>query len=276
MRFAGTRIAGGMVLFASCVGAAPLAAQARFADVTWTLEGSHDGYCIWYLAEPEVARKLIPGSAVLTPAGTGAGLPSLLASTIKEEPRFADWIPGSICFGFYQRVMADGHVLAAGKGGRPIIIATNAIAVKDARGIPGATEYLLDFMTDNRNLSSAADRFGVDMSGVEYLTRLRVEGGDPAQTITVAGVVISWSGHPLADSSVGKTRSVSFGYGGPKTGNWLVRLESAPATNRQIVGNLSIDGRNTLAKALLASPVRAIGPQDAGGTTTITFHVVTK
>jgi hypothetical protein len=136
--------------------------------------------------------------------------------------------------------------------------------------------YLLDFMTNSADLSSAADRIGEDMSGLEYTNRIRVEGGDPAVTIAASGVVISWSGHAGADSSVGKTRSVSFGYGGPKSANVMVQFESAPATSRFLSGNLQIEGRNNLAKALLASPARAIGPEDNGGVTTITFHTGTK
>ena len=270
------RWAGAAALIA-IVGSTSLPAQAQLPqDAAWTLEGSQGGYCIWYLADPDLARKMVPGSTVLTPAGNGGGLPTLLAYTIREEPRFAQWIPGSICFGFYQRVRSGARALADGKPDRPILIATSALAAQNAHGVAGATEYLLEFMTNNRNLSSAADRIGVDMISIEYLSRVRLEGGDPSVTINLDGAVISWSGHPLADSSVGRTRSVSFGYGGPKSANWLLQLESAPASSRLIVGNLSIEGRNNLAKALLASPVRAIGPQEAGGTTSITFHAVTK
>ena len=274
MTRAGPRLCGLVALLAG--GASALSAQAQVPhDATWALEGSQGGYCIWYLADPAIARKMVPSSAVLTPAGNGDGLPLLLASTIREEPRFSQWIPGSICFGFYQRISAGDHTLAEGKADRPVIIATSTLAAQNAHGVEGATEYLLDLMTNDRNLSSAADRIGVDMEGLEYLARIRVEGGDPAVTITAAGTVISWSGHPLADSSVGTTRSVSFGYGGPRSANWLVRLESAPATSRLIVGDLSVSGRNNLSKALLASPARAMGPEEAGGTTTITFHAVT-
>jgi hypothetical protein len=276
MKLAGARISGVVALLLAG-GATASAAQAELAqNAVWTLEGSHGGYCIWYLVDPDIARKMVPSSAALTPAGTGAALPALLANTIREEPRFAQWIPGSICFGFYQRVSSGSHTLAEGKPNRPVIVATSSLAAQNAHGVEGAMAYLLDFMTNSPSLATAADRIGEDMSGLEYVTRLRVEGGDPAVTITASGVAFSWSGHPIADSGVGRTRSVSFGYGGPKSANVLIQLESAPMTSRFLVGNLSVEGRNNLAKALLASPVRAIGPEDSGGTTSITFHVGTK
>lgn len=276
MKLAWIRVPGVVAMIAAC-GADSLAAQAQLPhDATWTLEGSRGGYCIWYLADPDLARKLVPSSTVLAPAGTGAGLPVLLASTIREEPRFAQWIPGAICIGFYQRISSESHTLAEGKENRPVIVATNALAALNAHGVEGATEYLIDFMTDNRSLANAADRIGVDMSGLEYLSRIRMEGGDPNVTITVAGLQINWSGHPIADSSVGKTRSVSFGYGGPKSANWLVQFTATPATSRMIVGNLSVSGGNSLAKALRGSPARAIGPLEKGGTATLAFHAVTR
>jgi hypothetical protein len=43
-----------------------------------------------------------------------------------------------------------------------------------------------------------------------------------------------------------------------------------------MVGGLEILGTNPLAKALRASPVRAVGPEEVGGTTTWTFHKQTK
>jgi hypothetical protein len=276
MRLAGARI-GGVVVLILAGGRTALSAQASLAqNAVWTLEGGHGGYCIWYLADPAIARKMVPSSAVLTPAGTGAGLPPLLTNTIKEEPRFAQWIPGSICVGFYQRVSSGSHTVAESKPNRPLIIATSGLAAQNAHNVPGATTYLLDFMTNSPDLSSAADRIGEDMSGLEYTNRIHVEGGDPAVTISASGIVISWSGHPGADSSVGKTRSVSFGYGGPKSANVMVQLESAPATSRFLSGNLQIEGRNNLAKALLASPARAIGPEENGGVTTLTFQTGTK
>lgn len=277
MKLAGIPMPGAVALLALLVGAPGLAAQATLPeDATWTLEGSEGGYCIWYLADPAIARKMVPGSTVLTAAGSGAGLPPLLATTIREEPRFAQWIPGSLCFGFYQRVSEGSRTVAEGRPGRPVIVVTSSLASQDARGVEGATEYLIQLLTDNRSLANAADRIGVDMSSVKYLSRIRVEGGDPSVTIDLDGAIISWSGHALAGSSVGKTRSMSFGYGGPKSANWLMTLELAPATSRLIVGNLSISGSNNLAKALRSSPARSIGPQESGGTASATFHSVTR
>ena len=265
----GLRCAALLLALASGIGR--LVAQAP-AEVRWSLEGDHASYCIWYLADPELARQMVPSGTELAPAGTGAGLPPLLARTVQDEPRFAQWIPGSICIGAYQRVTADGRVLAQEKRDRPVIVATNALAAQAPHGLAGAANLLIDFMTDQRALARAADDAGFAMSGITVITRVRVGADDPEVAIEVDGVKIVWSGHAIGDSGVGKTRSMSFGYATSRSAGWLVELESAPASSRIMVGALQVNGTNTLAKALKASPVRAIGPEEAGGTVTLTFR----
>jgi hypothetical protein len=246
------------------------------AEVRWSLEGNRGSYCIWYLADPDLARGMVPSNIVLAPAGTGAGLPPLLARTVQDEPRFAPWIPGAICIAAFDRVTSGGRTLAQGKADRPVIVATNSLSASQARGFPTASSYLIDFMTDQRSLVRAADAAGIGMDGISVVTRQQVGADDPRVSIVVAGVQIIWSGHAIGDSGVGKTRSVSFGYGSGRAAARLIELQSAPGTTRLMAGTLEVDGRNALARALKASPVRAIGPEESGGTVTLTFHPATR
>lgn len=270
------KVAAAIALVALLARSAPAAAQATLPkDATWTLEGGEGGYCISYLVDPNLARNLVPSSTSLIPAGTGDDHPAL-ANYIKEEPRFAQWIPGMICLGFYQRVKSGTKTLAEAKPNRPIIIATSAIAAQGAHGVPGANAYLLDLMTSDRGLANAADAIGVDMSTIELTQKIKDEGADPTVTLTFSGVQVLWSGHAIGDSSVGKTRSVSFGYGGPRSVSWLINMETAFRTSRLLQSVLWVEGKNSLAKALRASPGRAIGPYESGSASTITFHAVTR
>jgi len=275
MNVAATALGSAVALVALSAHVGRVQAQ-RLAEVQWSLEGNRGSYCIWYLADPDLARSMVPSSIALAPAGTGAGLPPLLARTVQDEPRFAQWIPGAICIGAFDRVTSAGRTVAQGKSGRPVIVATNSLAASEARGFPTATSYLIDFMTDQRSLSRAADAAGFSMDGITVLTKQQVGADDPRVSITVAGVQITWSGHAIGDSGVGKTRSMSFGYGSGRAASWLIDLESAPASTRLMAGSLEVDGRNTLARALKASPVRGIGPEDSGGAVTMTFHPGTR
>lgn len=253
----------------------PLTAQ-QTATVQWTLEDNQGSYCIWYLADPDLARQMVPAGTVLSPAGNGTGLPTLLARTIHDEPRFNLWIPGAICIGAYRRVTADGHTVAEGKEDHPVIIATSSLAAGDPLGVAGATSLLLAFMTDKRPVARASESAGFDMNGISVVTRQQVGADDPKVTISVEGVEIVWTGHAIGDSGVGKTRSVSFGYATNRSSSWLIGFESRPSSTRLMAGILEVEGRNTLARALKASPVRGMGPEESGGTVTLTFHKETR
>ena len=252
-----------------------LSAQETVA-LRWALEDNQGSYCIWYLADPDLARQMVPTGTDLSPAGSGAGLPTLLARTIRDEPRFNLWIPGAICIGAYRRVTADGRTIAEAKEGRPIIIATSYLAAHDPHGVAGATSLLLAFMTDKRQVARASESAGLDMSGISVVTRQQVGADDPKVTISVDGVEIVWTGHAIGDSGVGKTRSVSFGYATNRSASWLIGLDSRPTSTRLMAGILEVEGRNTLARALKASPVRGMGPEESGGSVTLTFHKETR
>ena len=139
MKVAVTPLGCAAALFALSAGVGRVQAQ-RPAEVRWSLEGNRGSYCIWYLADPDLARSLVPASIALAPAGTGAGLPPLLARTVQDEPRFAQWIPGAICIAAYDRVTSGGRTLAQGKAGRPVIVGTNSLAASEARGFPDGNE----------------------------------------------------------------------------------------------------------------------------------------
>jgi hypothetical protein len=242
------------------------------SDTHWSFEGNEGRYCISYLIDPTLVSKLLPSDAKPAPAGTGAGLHPFLARTVQDEPRFAQWIPAAICIGTYDQVTADGKVLAQGKKDHPIVVVTNAIAVQSPRGIPEATYLLLDVMTDQRSLQRAGDNVGLDIAGITVTSRIRVEGDDPDVAMEVDGATFHWSGHATGESSVGTTHSMSFGYAARRSNSLLIQEEWTPETSRLMVGALQISGRNTFAKALGASPVRAVGPEEVGGTMAWTFH----
>lgn len=264
-----------ILITCSVVVMARLSAQTP-SSVEWTLSGARGGYCIWYLADSATVRQFVPKRVTLTSAADGATLTPFLARTVQDEPRFASWIPGSICLHFYSQISRDGKTLAAARAGHVLVMATNAVAARDADGVAGATSYLVNFMTDDGSLQRAAQDVGVDMDKVSVATRVGSEGGDSDVVIELAGVVINWTGHPSGEPSVGTTHSMSFGYAGARTVKWLLRLDQAPAASRLMVGSLQINGKNALATALKASPVRDIGPEESGGSATLTFQSAPK
>lgn len=248
---------------------APLtaAAQIEAKSSTWQLDDSRGSFCVWYLADPSMAPDLAPRGTVFAPAGAGTGLPAAVARLVRDEPQFGSWIPAALCVGLYGKVTVDGAVAAQAKGDRPVLVMTHAIAAMGPRGQEGAGYLLLELATDNGTLGRVAEDVGLRVERRE-VTRVRSnDGGDDAWQFQMKKAKLLWSGHPTGYPRVEPTQAMSFGLAGMRTTSWLLESKSAPDTVRLLVGQLRVEGKDDLAKALKASPIRAVGPLEQGGRT---------
>lgn len=256
-------------LLAACCLLLPAVAHAQAAGESssskWLLEDARGSFCIWYLADPAIAPKLAPKGTMLTPAGTGEGLPSAVARVIRDEPQFAAWIPAMICVGRFGSVTIDGEAAGRARADRSVLLLTHAIAASAPRGQAGAGYYLLELSTDNGNVARMADAIGLRVERRELAFQPPRESGDSIMTIQVDKAKMIWSGHAVGESRVEKTQPMSFGLAGARTANWRLDAQFAPDTSRLVVGQLRVEGKDDLAKALKASPIRWVGPILAGG-----------
>ncbi len=249
----------------------PLAAQDR-AQTEWTLHDARGGFCIWYLADPELVREIIPKDVTTQAAsGVGSGLPPALARVIQDEPRFASWIPGAICVGVYASASVDGKEVVAAKGGDRVTVVTHSLAAVDPRGIPGAGHYLIDLGTDRGSLARAGELAGIKTSDRSVDINKVPDSDDDEVEVKIGKAKIHWQGHPTGVSRVDSTRSMSFGYAGLRLSSWEVQVEAAPMEVQAVVGALRIEGKDDLSRVLRASPIRYVGPIERGGVTTFRF-----
>jgi hypothetical protein len=242
-----------------------VSAQVEASSSRWQLDGSRGSFCVWYLADPALAVEYAPKGTQLSAAGSGEGLPPAVARVIRDEPRFASWIPAAICVGLYGKVTIDGEVAAEARSDRPILIQTHAIAAQSPRGVADAGYYLLELATDNGIVERTAENAGIRAERRELTRVPSRDGGDEALHWQVGKAKFTWSGHPTGEPRVDSTRSMSFGLAGMRTTTWSLEATSAPDTLRLVVGQLLVEGKDDLAKALKASPIRAVGPLEVGG-----------
>lgn len=256
-------------LLAAALLLVPVAAQAQVAGESnqskWVLDDARGSFCIWYLAEPRRADKLAPKDAVLAPAGTGEGLPSSVARVIRDEPQFASWIPAVICVGRYGAVTVDGESAGRVRADRSILLMTHAIAASAPRGQAGVPLYLIELSTDNGNVARMAEGVGIRIQRRELTLVPSREGGDDLLVIQVEKAKLIWSGHPTGDTRVETTQLMSFGLAGMRTSNWKLDASFIPDTSRLVIGQLRVEGKDDLAKALKASPIRWVSPLESGG-----------
>ena len=256
-----------------------LPVRAQEGGSVWVLDEARGGFCIWYLTDPELAPRFLPKGGVARTASQVEGLPPMLQRVVQDEPRFEAWVPSVLCIGRYASVQVDGRQMDQAKDPeRPVLVTWQAIAMESPLGVTGAGWLLTHLGGDAPKLERAAGNSTVAFRGRE-LRNNRVSGEDEPEAeaedaweFRVDGAKLFWNGRQVGDVRVGTTHVMSFGYAGARTATWGVEIESAPGQERTAIGSLRVEGKNDLANALKSSPVRAIGPAELGGRTTVTFR----
>jgi hypothetical protein len=247
----------------------PLSAQAD--EQLWRWVDAQGGFCVWYLADPAVATGMVPAGTPLRPASATAALPDVLLRIVQDEPRFAEWIPAVLCVGRYAAVAADGTPAGTMRPGQSLLLTLSALAAASPYG-QDAGWQLASIGLRAGSLDRVADRAWIANREPDLRVRDGLEGEDDEWELSLDGTKLIWSGHPTGTPRVGTTRSMSFGYAGNRNSTWLVALRMAPAEEQTQVGALRIEGKNALAQALKASPIRAVGPLSRGGELTMSFR----
>lgn len=256
------------VMLGSC-GAAllvPALVGAQDNPPLWRWVNAEGSFCIWYLAEPAIARELLPEELEARTVAGSQGLPANLLRIAADEPRFADWVPGIVCVGQFEVVAANGAPVARREDGQPVRFTLAALAAV------GAGEWqLLELGLDAGRLDDVGEELGIPSEERQLRLRQGLEGEDDQWSLKLDGAELVWSGHSQGQADVGLTQLMSFGYAGDGGALWRLDLKYAPATEELQVGSLRIEGKGELAQALKSSPIRAVGAIGRGGEALMTF-----
>lgn len=235
----------------------------------WRWVDAQGSFCIWYLADPAIARELLPDGLEARPVSRGTDLPANLLRIAQDEPRFADWIPGIVCVGQFEVVAANGAPVGRREGGRPVRFALTALAAM------GAADWeLLELGLDAGRLDQVGEELGIRSKERQLRLKQGIEGEDDQWSLKLNGAELGWVGHSVGSTDVGSTRLMSFGYTGDRNTAWRLDLTTSPATTELQVGSLRIEGKGALAQALKSSPIRAVGALERGGEAVMTFTLL--
>ncbi|MEA2723579.1 MAG: hypothetical protein QOH59_1350 [Gemmatimonadales bacterium] len=251
-----------------CGAAAPLVAQERSdrrAGPVWTIEGLSTGQCVRFLVEPGLARRGVYEKVRLLPASQDEGLHSALRSAIEGQPEFASWIPSSLCL-FYSDALTVGGRRFGGKGSRkrPMIGMWTVAATEQGSG--ARRDVLLDFVAVGGGLSQAAANAKVKL-GEAQSSVSKVPGTDnELYELRIGDTRLTWNGRAVGDSTRIE-QPIQESWLGKGTSGTVWRIDAAfkPEWSRALVGMLKVEGKDDLAKALKASPIRFVGPVYLGG-----------
>jgi hypothetical protein len=258
----------GLAVATWCGAPAPLGAQARSEGregPVWTLEGLRTGQCVRFLLDPTVARRALHDGTRLLPASRDETLHPALRSVIDGQPEFAAWTPSALCL-YYGDVLNLGGRRFGGKDPRKRqMIGLWTVAASEP-GSGARRDVVLDFFGVGGGLVQAAGYGKVKLSEAQSSVS-KVPGTDnDLYEVKIGKTRLTWNGRAVGDSTrVGQPIQESWLAKGTSGMVWRVHATLKPEWSRPMVGMLRVEGKDDLAKALKASPIRFVGPLYQGG-----------
>ncbi|HKU63127.1 MAG TPA: hypothetical protein VJQ44_18140 [Gemmatimonadales bacterium] len=249
----------------------------RETAAEWHFSETRKGFCVQLLLDPAKLRDL-PSGMRLLPAEGFKDLHPVLQRVISTQPEFKSWSPSSLCFYYLTRVTHGSKTIGQQEDPAKAPVLGIWTVAGDA-GASGPGNVVLDFRSNDGDLREAAGDAGLDADKLD----------------SRVGPVLSEDGTPRPNErryeiKFGKTLLVWDGRGGedttrtPPPASWHWR---APGENRRwvagdltlkaansvpMVGSLRVEGKDAMARALQASPIRYVGPSYEGGEGDLRLH----
>ena len=235
----------------------------------WALEGMRTGFCVRFLLNPTKAPRKLPDGARLVPASQDKTLHPALRSAIDGQPEFAAWIPSSLCL-YYADTLTLGARRLSGKDPRKRqMIGLWAVAAS----VQGRAhrDLVLSFFGIAHGLVKAADYMKVKLRDARSSVSKVPDTENDLYDVRVGKTRLVWNGRAVADST--RVEPIQEAWVTPGTYGivWRVDVTLRPQWSRALVGVLRVEGKDDLAKALKASPIRFVGPLYEGGRAELTF-----
>jgi hypothetical protein len=241
------------------------ASAERREGPVWTLQGLRSGQCIRFLLDPTVQRRALHEGTRFIPASQDETLHPALRSVIAEQPEFAAWTPSSLCLFYVDALDLAGHRFGGKDPRKPQMIGLWTAAAT-GQGGPARRDIVLDFFGAGGGLVQAAAYGKVKLSKAESSVS-KVPGTDKdLYEVKVGKTRLAWNGRAAGDSTqVERSIQESWLTKGTTGMIWRVEATLKPEWSWPLVGVLSVEGKDDLATALKASPIRFVGPLYRGG-----------
>lgn len=258
----------GLVVATWCAAAAPVVAQARPESregPVWTIEGLRTGQCIRFLLDPTLAPRALLGDARLLPASQDQALHPALRSVIDGQPEFAAWTPSSLCL-YYEDALNLGGRRISGKDPRKRQMIGLWTVAASERGGGARRDVVLNFFGIGGRLVQLAGFTRVKLREAQSSVSKVPDGENELFDLKIGKTRLMWNGRAVGDSTrVEHPIQESWLAQGTQGMLWRVQATLRPEWSRPLVGVLRVEGKDDLAKALKASPIRFVGPLYQGG-----------
>lgn len=238
----------------------------------WRIDRLRTGFCVQLLVEPATLDVPISRESRPLRADAVEDLSPALRTVVSNQPEYAGWTPSTICLYYMESIdMGPLRVTERDPGKLPML-GVWSLAATDATG-GGRKDAALRLFTNHGRVERAGELTGLDVRGVRATVRDIENDEDPdappigtRYQVKLGKTLITWDGRKASDSArANGSRAVAWRADSRRRGPMTGRLILTPEWTQAMVGTLQVEGKDALAKAIKASPIRFVGPALLGG-----------
>jgi hypothetical protein len=239
----------------------------------WALRDLQFGACVDFLMEPAAAAEQLELGFQPVPASRVATLRTPLKSVVSGDTTYASWIPARLCFLDYASVTSGDHLIGPEGDDQGSMVGYWGIAARRVgQGNGGDVMAAVGWWTSNWRIRQTTELAFIPMKVVDRRRGKVPESTRDRYQVGIGKTVVTWEGTLPADSSaVQEAVGATLVFDGQRKTTWTAQSTFSPMWTRPLSGVLRVEGKDDLAKALQASPIRTFGPLYGGGDGRIEF-----
>jgi hypothetical protein len=241
------------------------------AGAHWRLSEVRKTFCVQWLLNPDSLRGVLPGGARLLSSDQSPDLHPVLRQVVASQPEYRSWTPSALCFYRMGSVSTESETIGGGSdSSKAPVLGIWTVAAET--GTSGPRILALELRANDGDLREAGRHAGLEFD------RLTVAVGPvprddgpprPDETryqIRFGKTLLVWDGRPAEVATRSATPVVWRWQAVRSRGGWLTGdVTLTPAGSSMMIGSLRVEGKDPLARALQASPIRYVGPAYQGG-----------
>jgi hypothetical protein len=209
-----------------------------------------------------------------TPASRVAGLRTPLKYVVGSDTAYANWVPAHLCFLDYASVTSGEHLIHPEGGEQSSMVGYWAIAARRVGAGNGGDEVaVVRWWTSHWRIRQTTELAYIPMKVVERTWGKVPESTRDRYAVRIGKTFVTWEGTlPSGPGAVPAPLAESLVFDGQRKTAWTAHATLTPQWTRPLAGVLRVEGKDDLAKALQASPIRSFGPLYGGGDGRVEFQ----
>jgi hypothetical protein len=220
--------------------------------------------------DPGTAAKQLRAGSRLLRADQDQTLHSALRSVIDGQPEFASWAPASLCLYYSDAIRLGSRRLGSKDPRKKQMLGVWAVAATEQGG--SRRDFVLELFGASGDLAHSAEQARVKLREAQSSRSKPAQRENDLYDVRVGKTRLIWNGRATGDSTRVESPVRELWLTRGRSGTmWRVQTTLQPTWMRPLVGALTVEGKDDLAKALKASPTRFVGPLYFGGSAELRF-----